>query len=73
MENFHGRIEKEFYQIEPIKDEEELLSKSFSYILYYNTLRSNMGNKGKTPREVVKEDFPDIPSSLFYLPSPHPG
>ena len=66
-ESFHGRIEREFYEVEDIQDEEELISKSAAYMLYYNILRPNMGNGWKTPREVLKEEFPDLSPQIFFI------
>jgi hypothetical protein len=39
---------------------EDLLSKSSAYMLYYNILRPNMGNRWKTPKEMLEEEFPDL-------------
>ena len=61
-ESFHGK-----YEVEDIQDEEELLSKSAAYMLYYNILRPNMGNRWKTPREVLKEEFPDLSPQIFFI------
>ena len=40
-ESFHGRIEREFYDVEDIQEEEDLLSKSAAYMLYYNLSLTN--------------------------------
>src|SRR3972149_4626033 len=45
VENFHGRVEDEFYTLEPLPTEEEMLERLFGYILYYNFGRPNEGSR----------------------------
>ena len=86
VENFHGRIEVEFYEKEYLPTEHELLSKATGYIWWYNLIRKNQNTK-KTPFELIKQqtniqekqflDFPpvvldNLPWFFSYLKSvPH--
>jgi len=60
VENFHGRVEDEFYTIEPLPTEAEMLERLFGYILYYNFGRPNEGLGMKTPIEALQEKAPQI-------------
>ncbi len=52
VENFHGRIEAEFYEVECFKNRQDFLSKAFTFNLYFNLEPSKI-ETGLTPREVV--------------------
>lgn len=75
MENFHGRIEDEFYDLEDLPTLSTLLNKAYTYMLYFNLERVNLNLK-RAPFEMVRErnhikdpnfmDFP--PVVLDYLP-----
>ena len=54
VENFHGRIEDEFYDLEDLPTLPELLAKASSYMLYFNLERPNLDLK-KTPFEAVQQ------------------
>lgn len=54
VENFHGRIEDEFYDLEDLSNTPDLLSKAFTYMLYFNLERPNLNLK-KTPLEAVQQ------------------
>jgi len=53
VENFHGRIEDEFYDLEDLLNLPALLSKALTYMLYFNLERPNLNLK-KTPFETVQ-------------------
>jgi hypothetical protein len=36
-------------------------------MLYYNILRPNMGNRWKTPKEMLEEEFPDLSPQIFFI------
>jgi len=54
VENFHGRVEDEFYDLENLLDTPDLLSKAFAYMLYFNLERPNLNLK-KTPFQAVQQ------------------
>jgi len=54
VENFHGRVEDEFYDLENLPDTPVLLSKAFTYVLYFNLERPNLNLK-KTPFQAVQQ------------------
>jgi len=54
VENFHDRIEDEFYDIEKFDSLSEFLGKAWTFILYWNLERENLKLK-KTPFRLIKE------------------
>jgi len=54
VENFHGRIEDEFYDLEDLLNLSDLLGKALTYMLYFNLERPNLNLK-KTPLEAVQQ------------------
>ena len=54
VENFHGRIEDEFYDLEDLLNLPDLLGKALTYMLYFNLERPNLSLK-KTPFEAVRQ------------------
>jgi transposase InsO family protein len=54
VESFHGCIEDEFYDLEDLPTLPDLLSKAFTYMLYFNLERPNL-NLRMTPFRAVKE------------------
>ena len=54
VESSHGRIEYEFYDIEIFSSLNMLLSKAYSYILYWNLDRKKKSDK-KSPLMLIKE------------------
>ncbi len=67
VENFHDRIEDEFYDIEGFSDEKEFLGKAYTYSLWFNLERPNMTFK-KTPWQMVQEAGIDNPNFLNFPP-----
>ena len=54
VENFHGRIEDEFYDLEDLLNLPDLLGKALTYMLYFNLERPNLNLKS-TPFEAVQQ------------------
>ncbi len=52
MENFHGRIEEEFYDLEDLPTLSTLLNKADTYMLYFDLERVNLDLK-RSPLEMV--------------------
>lgn len=75
VENFHGRIEDEFYDLEDLPTLSTFLNKAYTYMLYFDLERINLNLK-RSPFQMVRErnhikdpnfmDFP--PVVLDYLP-----
>ena len=68
VENFHGRVEDEFYALEPLPTEAEMLERLFGYILYYNFGRPNEGLGMKTPVEMLRAKAPRISPDVAAFP-----
>jgi transposase InsO family protein len=68
VENFHGRVEDEFYTVEPLPTEAEMLERLFGYILYYNFGRPNEGLTMHTPVETLQAKAPQISPDVAAFP-----
>jgi transposase len=64
VETSHLRIEKDFYDLEEFCGERALSIKTFSYLLYFNTMRKNKAKFNKTSYEIVKEEYPKIKRTI---------
>jgi len=67
VESFHNRVEDEFYDREQIKNERELLRKSYSFILRWNLLRKSIYKRKKTPYDIIKEHQGKIDPNICNL------
>jgi transposase len=67
VENFHGRVEDEFYDLEDLSDTPDLLSKAFTYMLYFNLERLNL-NLEKTPFQAVQQQTLIQDPSFMHFP-----
>ena len=65
VENFHGRIEDEFYDLEDLLNLPDLLSKALTYMLYFNLERPNLNLKS-TPFQAVQQQT-EIKDPRFML------
>lgn len=65
VENFHGRIEDEFYDLEDLLNLPDLLAKALTYMLYFNLERPNLTLK-TTPFEAVQQQT-DVKDPHFML------
>ena len=63
VESSHGRIEYEFYDIEVFNSLSDFLSKSYTYILYWNLDRKKIRDK-KSPMMLIKEKCHIFDSSI---------
>jgi len=68
VENFHGRIEAEFYEEESFRDREDFLGKPFTFTHYFKIERSNI-ETGSTPREEVFTKTHIRDNRFFCFPS----
>jgi len=68
VENFHGRVEDEFYTLEPLPTEAEMLERLFGYILYYNFGRPNEGLGMQTPVQALQAKAPAISPDVAAFP-----
>ncbi len=55
VEAFHRLIEDEFFDLEDYAAKKELLSKSYTYMQYFNLLRINRYKGSKTPSQILDE------------------
>ena len=55
VESFHGRIEKEFYDIENISCTKNLLLKSWLYMVWYNKSRKNRNKNHMAPAKILEK------------------
>ena len=55
VESFHNTIEREFYDLETLPDEEVLLQKAWFYMMWYNCYRKNRNKGHKAPLTLLKE------------------
>lgn len=68
VETVHARIEEEFYDIEDIEHSYDLLSKAYSYVIYFNLIRPNSSKDYKTPLKIIAEEFGVVDPQLLTLP-----
>ena len=57
VETVHNLIEDEFYKVENFNSKEDMLIKTYAYLIYFNNFRKNRNRNNKTPREIFKEDM----------------
>ena len=67
VETFHRLVENEFYCVEDIQDNEDLVRKMYTYLLDFNFLRKNSYKDNKTPYTLAKEEFSDFNTQLFSM------
>jgi transposase len=66
VESSHKLIEDEFYDIEMIKEKEDLLNKAYTYQAYFNLMRKNSYKGWKSPKDILDEY--NLPSKILILP-----
>ena len=57
MESFHNLIEEEFFISEKPNNETELLAKTFSYQIWFNSYRTNRGRDNKNPEQIYQTEL----------------
>ena len=57
VESCHRLIEDKLYRIEDFESCEDFLCKTHCYTLYFNHFRGNRGRDGKSPKQILKENF----------------
>jgi len=68
-ESFHNRIEVEFFDVESILNEDDLLYKSWLYMMWYNGYRPNRNKGRKSPIEILRENgYTNIDRLATYQP-----
>jgi len=70
VENFHGRIEDEFYSLEDLTSAKDVQERLFGYMLYYNLERPNQGEgiDYRTPFELFREKTGIEDSNICVFP-----
>jgi len=67
VENFHDRVEDEFYDIEEFRNEKSFLGKAYTFSLWFNLERPNMTFK-KTPWEMIQMRSIKNPNFMNFPP-----
>ena len=68
VETFHNLIEIEFFELEKFNSIQNFLDKAYSYMLFFNLMRTNSYKENKTPHELAKNKNPQITEQLSILP-----
>lgn len=68
VETVHDIIEREFFEIETFKDNQDFFNKIFSYQLFFNLMRPNTYKENKSPWQLAQEKIPDIKKEVFMIP-----
>jgi hypothetical protein len=68
VENFHGRVEDEFYLLEILPTKDEMRERLFGYILYHNFGRPTKGLGMKMPVETLQAKDPKISPDVSAFP-----
>jgi len=68
VESFHSTVEPEFFDLESFSSKEEFFQKAQVYQYFYNFVRPNFSKKGKTPLQIVLEDYPGISPKILNFP-----
>jgi transposase len=68
VETVHGRIENEFYCIEPLTSLPMLMRKASTYIAWYNLLRENSYKDNFAPWQIILSSLPTVPKSICFFP-----
>jgi len=57
VETVHNLIEDEFYKVESFKSKQDMILKTFAYLIYFNNFRKNRNRENKTPKDIYKKDM----------------
>ena len=68
VETIHNTIEFEFFDIEHFRDRTEFFRKATSYQWWYNCARKNCYRGDQSPREILTQIAPEIPTQVLLLP-----
>ena len=56
VETVHNLIENEFYKVETFKSNQDMILKTFAYLIYFNNFRKNRNRENQTPKDILKID-----------------
>ena len=68
VESFHSTIEPEFFDLESFNSKDEFFRKAQTHQYFYNFVRPNFSKKGKTPLQIILEDYPKISPTVVNFP-----
>ena len=68
LRTVHDIIEREFFEIETFKDNEDFFNNIFSYQLFFNLVRPNTYKENKSPWQLAQEKIPDIRKEVLMIP-----
>jgi len=56
VETVHNLIEDEFYKVESFKSKQDMVLKTFAYLIYFNNFRKNRNRENQTPKDILKNE-----------------
>jgi transposase len=56
VETVHNLIENEFYKVETFNSKQDMILKTFAYLIYFNNFRKNRNREGKTPKDIFMSE-----------------
>lgn len=65
---FIPRLNPNFFDLKSFNSKEEFFRKAQVYQYFYNFVRPNFSKKGKTPLQIVLEDYPGISPKVLNFP-----
>ena len=57
VETVHNLIEDEFYKVESFQSKQDMILKTFAYLIYFNNFRKNRNRENRTPKDIYREDM----------------
>ena len=68
VETVHRLIEDEFYEVESFSSRSDFLTKATTYLLWFNTLRTNSYKNHRSPWDILHHRDPTLPKQILTLP-----
>jgi transposase len=56
VETVHNLIEDEFYKVETFKSKQDMILKTFAYLIYFNNFRKNRNRENQTPKDILRNE-----------------
>ncbi len=57
VETVHNLIEDEFYKVESFKSKQEMVLRTFAYLIYFNNFRKNRNRENQTPKDIYRKEM----------------
>jgi transposase len=68
VESFHASVESEFFDLESFASKKDFFRRAQAYQYFYNFVRPNFSKGGKTPLQIILEDWPKISPAVLHFP-----